>query len=164
MSVDKLLQRIVSPDIDVQDNTSHNAGGPDNTPHNARGQDVHKDLHDFTHGITSDPLTQFSVVFSALVHDADHRGVSNVQLSKEDVALAEKYRSKSVAEQNSIDLAWELLMKPQYRKFRQCIYGTEEELKRFRQLSINIVLATDIFDGTSKTLSTCACSPTSPSF
>jgi hypothetical protein len=32
-------------------------------------------LHDHTYGITSDPLTQFAVVFAALIHDVDHTGV-----------------------------------------------------------------------------------------
>ena len=59
---------------------------------------------------TSDPLTQFSVVFSALVHDADHVGVPNMTLMKEKPRIAALYRNKSCAEQNSVDLAWNLLM------------------------------------------------------
>lgn len=47
MSVNKLLNRIVAPDLD--DTTE-------------------KNLHDHTYGITSDPLTQFACVFSALIH------------------------------------------------------------------------------------------------
>lgn len=51
MSVSKLLSRIVAPDsLDDQDGLS---------------------LHDHTYGITSDPLTQFAVVLSALIHDVD---------------------------------------------------------------------------------------------
>lgn len=34
-------------------------------------------------GISSDPLSQFAVVFGALIHDVDHVGVSNAQLIKE---------------------------------------------------------------------------------
>jgi hypothetical protein len=34
-------------------------------------------LHDHTYVITSDPLTQFACVYSALVHDLDHPGVPN---------------------------------------------------------------------------------------
>lgn len=48
MSVVKLLSRIVAPNlVDM----------------------IGKSLHDHTYGITSDPLTQFSCVFSALIHD-----------------------------------------------------------------------------------------------
>jgi hypothetical protein len=36
-----------------------------------------KAIHDYTFGITSDPLTQFSVVLSTLAHDIDHSGVPN---------------------------------------------------------------------------------------
>lgn len=59
---------------------------------------------------TSDPLTQFAVVFSALIHDVDHAGVSNMLLMKEKPRLAALYKNKSCAEQNSVDLAWNLLM------------------------------------------------------
>jgi hypothetical protein len=39
---------------------------------------ITSDLHDYTYGITSDPLTQFAAIFCALIHDVDHRGVSNL--------------------------------------------------------------------------------------
>eukprot|EP00980_Cylindrotheca_fusiformis_P006947 scaffold1455_cov102-Cylindrotheca_fusiformis.AAC.1 len=58
-----------------------------------------------SYGITSDPLTQFSVVFSAIIHDMDHPGVPNAQLVKENTRSAQIFK-KSVAEQNSVELAW----------------------------------------------------------
>ena len=133
-------------------------------------------LHDHTYGITSDPLTQFAVVLSALIHDVDHRGVvssllnfdyltipirkiasahtattfhffqPNFVLAQEEPGLAKVYNGKSIAEQNSIDLAWRALMDPAYEELRSCIYGNEAELQRFRHLIVNSVLATDIFD------------------
>jgi hypothetical protein len=54
-------------------------------------------------------LTQFACVFSALIR-RDHTGVPNSQLIKENSALARIYKDKSVAEQNSVDLCWDLLM------------------------------------------------------
>ncbi|CAJ1959221.1 unnamed protein product [Cylindrotheca closterium] len=103
------------------------------------------DLAGHSYGITSDPLTQFAVVFSAIIHDLDHPGVPNTQLLKEDTRTAKLYQ-KSIAEQNSVDLAWEILMGPEYEDLRACIYESEEELCRFRQLVVNTVLATDIVD------------------
>ena len=76
----------------------------------------------------------------------DHRGVPNGRLIEEDAALATAYQNKSVAEQNSVDLAWNTLMKPQFKDLRACIYADEVELLRFRQIIVNSVLATDIFD------------------
>ena len=105
-----------------------------------------KNLHDHTFGITSDPLTQLAVVMSALIHDVDHTGVGNAQLVKEGVEIASIYKNKSVAEQNSIDIAWELLMDVNFVDLRHAIYGTGNEKKRFRQLLVNVVLATDIVD------------------
>ena len=93
MSVNKLLQRVTTPNIDLT--TSDN---------------IDSDLHNYTYGITSDAITQFAVVFSALIHDVDHWGVSNAQLEKEGAPMAKKYKMKSIAEQNSVDLAWDLLM------------------------------------------------------
>lgn len=129
-SVRKMLTRIIS------------SGEPGNA---SPGNDM--DLVDragHSYGITSDPLTQFAVVFSAIIHDAEHPGVPNTQLLKEETEQAKKYKV-SIAEQNSISIAWDLLMQPQYENLRACIYSNEEELKRFRQLVINVVLATGTY-------------------
>jgi hypothetical protein len=130
MSVDKFLKRMASPDLD-----------PNQTKKDAASQ-----LHDYTHGINSDPLAIFAIVFSALVHDMDHRGVSNAQLIKEEKEMATMYQNKSVAEQNSFDIAWSLLMEDQFSELRQCLFANKGELVRFRQVCVNVVLATDIFD------------------
>jgi hypothetical protein len=81
-----------------------------------------------------------------LIHDTDHAGVSNFQLVKEKNQIAQFFKEKSVAEQNSIVLAWEKLMDPRFEDLRRCIYCEPSELDRFRQLIVNNVLATDIFD------------------
>lgn len=60
--------------------------------------------------------------------------------------MRDKYRNKSVAEQNSLDISWELLMDDQFKDLRNCIFSTDRELYRFRQVLVNVVLATDIFD------------------
>jgi len=105
-----------------------------------------KTLDNHTYGITADPLTRFALVFSALIHDVDHPGVTNMQLVKEGSSLATLYKNKSIAEQNSIDVSWNLLMESRYENLRRAIYSTEEELHRFRSLVVNAVIATDISD------------------
>jgi hypothetical protein len=134
MSVTKLLTRIVAPS-DVLDDYRDLAN-----------KDLISTLHDHTYGITSDPLTQFACVFSALIHDVDHAGIPNTQLVVENAELASRYDSKSVAEQNSIDLAWDLLMKEEYSELRRTICATNSEFVRFRQLVVNSVMATDIMN------------------
>jgi class 3 adenylate cyclase len=129
MSTVKLLARIVAPDLSDDD-----------------VDDAGKNLHDHTYGITSDPLTQFACVFAALIHDVDHSGVPNSQLVKEGTKDAAMYKNKSVAEQHSVDLAWDLLMNKEYTDLRRCIYSNESEFNRFRQLIVNAVMATDIMD------------------
>jgi 3'5'-cyclic nucleotide phosphodiesterase len=60
MSVVKLLSRIVAPsEADFAQ---------------MEGNGSFYSLHDHTYGITSDPLTQFACVLSALIHDLDHPG------------------------------------------------------------------------------------------
>ncbi|CAB9515790.1 Receptor-type guanylate cyclase gcy [Seminavis robusta] len=118
MSVIKLMRRIMAP----SDNDQAESAAK---------------LHDHTYGITSDPLTQFACAFSALIHDADHVGVSNAQLVKEGTDLAVKYRERSVAEQNSLDLSWDLLMEPRFETFRSFVFSDSAELTRFRQLVVN---------------------------
>ena len=136
MSVVKLLSRIVAPsDLDFED-----------------GRAASSTLHDHTYGITSDPLTQFACVVSALIHDADHPGVPNMQLIKEHSVLASYYKSKSIAEQNSVDLCWDMLQDARFQDLRAAIYTNESERKRFRQLIVNSVMATDIMDKDLKAL------------
>ena len=129
MSVMKLFSRIIAPD---RENIGEDSDA--------------KRLHDHTYGITSDPLTQVAVLLSALVHDVDHQGVPNSQLVQEESQLAAIYKNKSVAEQNSIDLAWELLMQKDFKQLRRTIYTNRTDFFRFRQLMVNTVLATDIMD------------------
>jgi len=162
MSVIKLLSRIVAPrKMEWTTMTSE--------------ERVAAELHDHTYGITSDPLTQFAVVLSALIHDGececcivhyifyssifypdntafriltevDHNGIPNAQLVNESASIAKLYKGKSVAEQNSVDLSWNLLMEPQFKELRAAIYCNDAELTRFRSLVVNTVMATDIVD------------------
>ena len=142
LSVDKFLQRVTTPELDLSRLGSAKPAKQEMHMH----QEIASGLHEYTHGITSDPLTHFSIVLSALIHDADHQGISNGQLIKENPVLGELYREKSVAEQNSVDLAWDLLMLPKYKELRSCIYAEMKELQRFRHSVVQVVLATDIFD------------------
>jgi hypothetical protein len=148
MSVTKLLSRIVAPTAILEDMDSPNHNGNDA---NMQGV-LASTLHDHTYGITSDPLTQFAVVLSALIHDVDHQGVPNATLVREGSQVAALYSEKSVAEQNSVDIAWALLMDAQFVDLRTAIYANEVEAKRFRQTVVNTVLATDIMDKDLKTL------------
>lgn len=43
-------------------------------------------------------------------------------------------------------------MDPTYKDLQECIFASDVEFKRFRQLVVNVVLATDIFDHDMKSL------------
>eukprot|EP00980_Cylindrotheca_fusiformis_P001906 scaffold437_cov111-Cylindrotheca_fusiformis.AAC.4 len=136
----KLLTRVVNTD-----ESGGLAKGNASTTGTKKGMDL-MDLAGHSYGITSDPLTQFSVVFSAIIHDVDHPGVSNSQLVKENTRSAQIYKNKSIAEQNSVEVAWNMLMQDECEDLRACIYQSKEDLHRFRQLVVNTVMATDIVD------------------
>ena len=131
LSSTKLLKRIVAPsDVGTDQKTELTA----------------QEVYEYTYGISNDPLTQFAVVFSALIHDVGHKGVPNGQLGVEEPDIAEKYDGKSLAEQRSVDIAWQLLMLPHFENLRRSIYTNFEECQRFRALLVNSIMATDIFD------------------
>ncbi|KAL3917217.1 MAG: hypothetical protein SGILL_004815 [Bacillariaceae sp.] len=96
--------------------------------------------------ITTDPWTHFALTFTALIHDVDHSGVPNAQLIKEGSHVASAYKNKSIAEQNSLEISWSLLMEPAYRNLRDCLFVNPEELTHFRSMVVTATLATDIAD------------------
>ena len=131
MSANKLMKRIITPDDHVA------ASEMPLRPF---------ELHRSTFGISSDPLTQFAVVFAALIHDVDHTGLGNSTLVELGFPVARTFNNKSVAEQNSVVMAWDLLMEPRFLELQTCIFPVESDQFRFRQLVINAVMATDIMD------------------
>lgn len=139
LTMDKMLQKATSPN--ETDKTYLGFNGKQMT-----AEDIALELDARSFGIASDPLTEFALMYSALVHDIDHLGVSNYQLVKEECPIATVYKNKSVAEQNSIDMGWWLLMTPNFATLRQTIFSNMSEKKRFRQLLVNSVVATDILD------------------
>lgn len=66
--------------------------------------------------------------------------------------MALDYDGKCIAESNSVNIAWGLLMQDKYKNLRRALFCNESELKRFRQLLVNLVIATDIADPDLKTL------------
>jgi len=111
------------------------------SPSSSLSEDV-----DQTYGIFRDPLTQFACVFAALIHDVDHPGVPNARLLEEKAEIAVKYKGKSIAEQNSVDVAWAMFMDEKFIELRKTLCSDGSELKRLRQLVVNSVIATDIMD------------------
>jgi hypothetical protein len=101
---------------------------------------------DTASSIASDPLAKFACLFAALIHDVDHPGASNFQLIKEKKEMASIYKGKSIAEQNSLDQAWGLFTSPPFDRLRMSLCANDKELAIFRQLVVNLVIATDLFD------------------
>lgn len=92
------------------------------------------------------PITQFAAFFCALIHDVDHPGIPNAAYSQERPDLARVYNHTSIAEQNSVDMSWALFMRDEFEDLRRCVCATDKELFQFRQLVVQMVMATDVMD------------------
>jgi hypothetical protein len=119
MSCVKMLSRVTP----TKNNNEKLEKGHEQEIINAWG--VKSGYKDYTNDITDCPLTQFSVVYAALIHDCDHAGVSNDQLIKEGARIAVIYKNRSVAENHSFNLAFDFLMQPEFEDLLSCICGTE---------------------------------------
>lgn len=144
----KLLSRVVATSLDELDSElGEEYGSEDDSLEDIQVTDnMAAMLHHHTFGIASDPLTQFGLVFAALIHAVDHQGLSNADELKVRPEEAAPYRNRSMVEQRSVNKAWKKLMEPEFTELRRCIYKDEVELRRFRQVVVNAVLATDIDD------------------
>lgn len=149
----KLLSRVVATSLDELDTELGEEYGEDDSLEDVQVTDnMAAMLHHHTFGIASDPLTQFGLVFAALIHAVDHQGLSNRDELKVRPESAAPYRNRSMVEQRSINKAWKKLMEPEFKELRRCLYKDEVELKRFRQVVVNAVFATDIDDEELQTL------------
>lgn len=90
-------------------------------------------------------VERLALLFSALIHDLDHLGVSNNALSASSHPYALLYNDKSVAEMRSLTLAFELL-----QTFKESFYFKLLPCDKasFRKMVIDIVLSTDVADKT----------------
>jgi len=128
LSVTKLLSRIVQQNKDDRLLPS---------------SDVNAD--DFC-SYVSVPITQFAAFFCALIHDVDHPGIPNAAYAQEKPGLARVYNHTSIAEQNSVVMSWALFMRDEFVDLRRCVCATDKELVQFRQLVVQMVMATDVMD------------------
>jgi hypothetical protein len=100
--------------------------------------------------VSSFSMANLALVISALVHDVDHQGVGNNQLVEEKNYLSLKYNEKSVAENNSIDIALNLLKESRFKCLRECMFGSSDtvnptkDAKIFESLLRDMILSTDI--------------------
>jgi hypothetical protein len=97
-----------------------------------------------TYGFRDDPLMQFALLFSALIHDVHHMGIPNRQLANEDDGLAIKYNDQSIAENQSLYIGFAELLKSEYANLSSVIFPRKDDYRRFRSACVDLVLATDI--------------------
>jgi hypothetical protein len=81
------------------------------------------------------PTDASAIVFSALIHDTDHRGVSNVQLSKEDESMAALSQEQECRRAKLLDIAWAVLMSEDFEELRATLFATRAISSIPQQLS-----------------------------
>mmetsp|Transcript_49724 Transcript_49724/g.73940 ORF Transcript_49724/g.73940 Transcript_49724/m.73940 type:complete len:1203 (+) Transcript_49724:322-3930(+) len=97
-----------------------------------------------TNHLGCDPMAHFTIVFAALVHDVCHKGRSNqitIDLKDE---IASRYDNKSVLEQNSIDVALQMLNESVYTDLKNTIFPSESCKQTFEKVFRSMILCTDI--------------------
>jgi hypothetical protein len=97
-----------------------------------------------TYGLAKDPLMHLALLFSALIHDVEHQGIPNRQLSIEEDELAILYNDMSIAEQHSLHVGFSTLLEDDFADLRAAMFSSNEEFLRFRKAVLNLVFNTDI--------------------
>lgn len=96
-------------------------------------------------GLRNDPMQLFALAFSALIHDVEHQGIPNRQLSQEKDRLAVLYNDQSIAENWSLYVGFSEFLQDEFQNLRRVAFGEQEEnYPKFRKTVITLVLATDI--------------------
>ncbi len=100
-------------------------------------------LSKLTHPEDFTNVEKLSLLFSAIIHDAGHLGVSNYALINKNHDLAKKYHDQSVAEMHSLTLGLEGLQQGDHALIQ---HFNADEKRLFRKFMIELVLGTDIAD------------------
>lgn len=87
--------------------------------------------------LTSDPLTHFAIVFSAIIHGVDQPLVAHEDKCLDGLRLVHLNDSKSA------NIACDLLMDNRFEELRACIFESTSELDSWRQTVVNLVKSTN---------------------
>lgn len=145
ISMNKLLSMVTSNNNHFRDHMKRGTSER-HVPSNYHERHHEGVSSDFSFGIGQDPRILFAMVFTALIHDVGHTGVPNSVLVEEEDELAILHNDVSVAEQNSLQVAFSMLQKDEFAQLKRCICPTPEERKFFRKNVICMVMVTDISD------------------
>ena len=97
-----------------------------------------------TFGLRCDPIALLAIIFSALIRDIGHHGVTNRQLIKEGSKRALLYNDQSVHEHRALHMAFRELVKDQYSALRKIMFPQETDYRYFRSTVVSSVLSTDL--------------------
>jgi hypothetical protein len=142
----KMMNRKKEELSDDIDRDNHNQDGDDlPAAAVAVNHEIEPKMQDLD-GTIYDPWIHFAIALSALLHDVDHKGLPNIQLSAESDQLAKKYGSdkcmKSYAEWNSLDIGLTLLNDGEEYGELDRVLGSKKE--RIHRMITDLVLCTDI--------------------
>jgi hypothetical protein len=97
-----------------------------------------------TFGLRQNALSLLALVFAAIIHDVEHKGLPNRQLALEDDELALLYNDQSIAEQRSLYVGFKEFLQPDYAELRKALFPSSQDYRDFRTKVVNLVMSTDI--------------------
>lgn len=98
-----------------------------------------------TFGLRYNPWLLAALLFAALIHDAQHEGVTNAQLVMENHPAALLYNDQSVQEKRALQVAFTEFLKPDYAALRHEMFGADNvEYHEFRLAIVCAVMSTDL--------------------
>ena len=92
-------------------------------------------------GVAHDKLVTLSCLFAAIIHDFDHKGVTNEYLIRTRSSLAIRYNDSSPHENHHLAAGFSMLLKKQANFL---LNMSEIQFLQFRATVIDLVLATDM--------------------
>jgi hypothetical protein len=138
LSCNKLLDQLLLTD------KSSGSSPPENTPKSGAGDSNHPKRSPPTFGLRKDPTALFGLVFSALIHDVGHPGISNRQRVNEQDAMAIRYNDESVHENYALSYAFGEFLGNDFGDLRRTIFPADAHYRYFRKLVVDAVLSTDL--------------------
>jgi hypothetical protein len=138
LSCNKLLDQLLLTDKSKESNP------PENSPQSGASDSHQPPRAAPTFGLRKDPTALFGLVFSALIHDVGHPGISNRQRVNEQDAMAIRYNDESVHENYALSYAFGEFLGNEFGDLRRTAFPADAHYRYFRKLVIDAVLSTDL--------------------
>jgi hypothetical protein len=149
MTADRLLKRILDAHPDEKLSTGENRifGDGDAVSGSSESDPASSGVgHYGGHGddilpLLSDPLVQFAIVFSAMIHDVNHPGAAANLPNAQTKQTRSDGKFDEMIGHHSFIFAWDLLLSEKFGELRKCIMASPGDALCFRQVVLHCVVS-----------------------